>query len=257
MKKNLLSLACAFILLSGLLIPPAGVYAASNPCPDEYTVQNHDTLISIADLCGTTVSNILALNPQIANSNLIYNGQVLRVRGKVIPSYRVTYATTLPTTYTILEGDTFLSIAGQFGTTIWEILQANPNMNYFTRLVPGLKLNIPGSKTTTSFTILKSYVVYYPNPRVTLSAYMGAPGDDIHVYVSGFPEGASIDYVIGESGKSAAFLYDGTVDEDGNASLTFEIPAWAQKERTWIVFVKTTSHKDGVEAAAPLLRITE
>ncbi len=94
-----------------LFVPPGAVFAASNPCSDEYTVQNHDTLISIADLCGTTVSNILALNPQVANSNLIYNGQVLRVRGKVIPSYRVTYTSTSPATYTILEGDTFLSIA--------------------------------------------------------------------------------------------------------------------------------------------------
>ena len=45
-----------------------------------HTVQRGDTLRIIANRYGTTVDAILALNPNIKNPNLIYVGQVVRVR---------------------------------------------------------------------------------------------------------------------------------------------------------------------------------
>ena len=45
-----------------------------------YVVQYGDTLRIIANKFGTTVDTILTLNPGIINPNLIYAGQVLRVR---------------------------------------------------------------------------------------------------------------------------------------------------------------------------------
>ncbi|NLG69252.1 MAG: LysM peptidoglycan-binding domain-containing protein [Firmicutes bacterium] len=53
---------------------------ASIPCPpgsQRYTVQPGDTLFFIAQRFGTTVDAILAINPQIANPNLIFPGQVI------------------------------------------------------------------------------------------------------------------------------------------------------------------------------------
>ena len=44
-----------------------------------YTVQWGDTLRMIATRYGTTVENLMALNPQISNRHWIYAGQVLRV----------------------------------------------------------------------------------------------------------------------------------------------------------------------------------
>ena len=44
-----------------------------------YTVQAGDTLSKIAKLYGTTVSNIMALNPQILDANKISIGQVIRI----------------------------------------------------------------------------------------------------------------------------------------------------------------------------------
>jgi LysM repeat protein len=44
-----------------------------------YTVQWGDTLKIIATRYGTTVDNLLALNPQIWNAHWIYAGQVIRV----------------------------------------------------------------------------------------------------------------------------------------------------------------------------------
>ena len=48
--------------------------------PQNHTVQRGETLRIIANKYGTTVDALLALNPGIKNANLIYVGQVIRVR---------------------------------------------------------------------------------------------------------------------------------------------------------------------------------
>lgn len=257
MKTFLLSLMIAWLFAGQLVTPAAAAPLAAAACGTTYTVQNKDTLAKIAELCGTTVAEILDLNPQIANPNLIYNGQVLLIHGRRPSAIRVTYTTTAPTTYTVKDGDTFLDIATMFGVTIWDITQANPGLTFFTKLTPGMELEIPAAKKTTSYTIYKmnTYVVYYPNARVTLSAIAAQPGDDIHVYVSDFPPGSRIDYQIGLLGNTYSYLYDGVVDEDGNASLTFEIPAAAKEGESWVIFVTTTSRKEVVSATSPIIRI--
>ncbi|HEX7065860.1 MAG TPA: LysM peptidoglycan-binding domain-containing protein [Bacillales bacterium] len=45
----------------------------------EYAVQPGDTLLGIANTFGVTVDQILQINPQIANPNLLYVGQVIRI----------------------------------------------------------------------------------------------------------------------------------------------------------------------------------
>jgi len=244
-------------LIAGGVVSPVGAapFASSVPCGNSYIVQNKDTLLKIAELCGTTVDNILALNPQIGNSNLIYIGQELRVKGKAYPVIRVMRKTTFPTTYTVQEGDTFLKIATLYDITIWEIIQANPGFTFFTRLVAGMKIAIPASTRVTSYTLQDPANEVYRNPRVAVSTTLAEPGDDIHVLVSGFPPGAWIDYQIGITGQSYAFLYDGTISDDGTASLTFEIPTSAKDNDLWIVFVATTSQKVGVQAYSPVIRI--
>jgi LysM repeat protein len=48
--------------------------------PQNHTVQRGETLRIIANRYGTTVDALLGLNPNIQNPNLIYVGQVIRVR---------------------------------------------------------------------------------------------------------------------------------------------------------------------------------
>ena len=45
-----------------------------------YTIKKGDTLGAIANRYHTTVSNLMALNPHIKNANLIYAGDVIRIR---------------------------------------------------------------------------------------------------------------------------------------------------------------------------------
>ena len=57
---------------------PGGNYDTSG-WQSTYTVQWGDTLRKIAARYGTSVSNLMALNPQIWSPNVIYAGQVIRI----------------------------------------------------------------------------------------------------------------------------------------------------------------------------------
>lgn len=107
---------------------PAPKPATSNT----YTVRSGDTLSGIAAKYGTTYQHLAAIN-NIANPNLIYPGQVLKVTGSAKPATR---------TYTVRSGDTLSGIAAKYGTTYQAIAAknniANPNLIY-----PGQVLQIP------------------------------------------------------------------------------------------------------------------
>jgi LysM repeat protein len=48
-------------------------------CESTYIVQPTDSIARIAEKCGVSVQEIIALNPQIENTNMIYRGQVIRL----------------------------------------------------------------------------------------------------------------------------------------------------------------------------------
>jgi len=62
-----------------VLYIPTGYTPPPQPSYNTYVVQWGDTLGKIAARSGITVSNILAVNPQIHNASLIYVGQVINL----------------------------------------------------------------------------------------------------------------------------------------------------------------------------------
>lgn len=89
-----------------------------------YYVQAGDTLSSIANKFGTTISNLVSIN-HISNPNVIYVGQKIYV-GEATQGQS--------NAYTVQAGDTLSAIASKFGTT-WQALAqknglANPNVIY-------------------------------------------------------------------------------------------------------------------------------
>ncbi|WP_324669852.1 LysM peptidoglycan-binding domain-containing protein [Geochorda subterranea] len=119
---------------------------ASIPCPpgsQRYTVQPGDTLFFIAQRFGTTVDAILAINPQIANPNLIFPGQII-----CIPIARPPGVCPPNTVaYTVQPGDTLFFIAQRFGTTVDAILAANPQITNPSLIFPGQVICIPRGGT--------------------------------------------------------------------------------------------------------------
>ncbi|EGO2602537.1 LysM peptidoglycan-binding domain-containing protein, partial [Enterococcus faecalis] len=93
-----------------------------------HVVQYGETLSSIAYQYGTDYQTLAALNG-LANPNLIYPGQVLKVNGSAVSNV-----------YTVLYGDNLSSIAAKLGTTYQALAAlnglANPNLIY-----PGQTLN--------------------------------------------------------------------------------------------------------------------
>lgn len=96
-----------------------------------YTVVSGDNLSSIASRFNTTVAEICRIN-NIANANLIYPGQVLKLNGALENN---------SFNYTVKAGDNLSSIAAKYNTTWQEIARinglSNPNIIY-----PGQVLKI-------------------------------------------------------------------------------------------------------------------
>lgn len=120
-----------------LIIPGGSTLAPSQPSNSgtTYTVKSGDTLSGIAAKFGTTYQKIAADNG-IANPNIIYTGQVLKINGG-----GSTQTNNTGRTYVVKSGDTLSGIAAKFGTTYQKIARdnniANPNIIH-----PGQKLII-------------------------------------------------------------------------------------------------------------------
>lgn len=92
-----------------------------------YTVRYGDTLSGIASRYGTSTSTLASING-IANANLIYPGQVLKLSGG--SSAR---------SYTVRSGDTLSGIASRLGTS-WTSLKAKNGIANANLIYPGQTL---------------------------------------------------------------------------------------------------------------------
>lgn len=102
-----------------------------------YTVKSGDTLSGIANQYNTTVNQIVSLN-QLSNPNLIYVGQVLKLKNSQTTnssssSSSSTAATTVGT-YIVKAGDTLSAIASRYSTSSSTLASlnslSNPNLIY-------------------------------------------------------------------------------------------------------------------------------
>jgi LysM repeat protein len=116
---------------------------------DTYIVKRGDTLLKLATRFNTTVDRLLALNTDITNRNLIYEGQRLAV-----PSGRTPAPDPAPgQTYVVVSGDTLRKIADRFGVTVADILKLNPTITDPNRIFPGQRIVIP--EAATHYTVVR------------------------------------------------------------------------------------------------------
>lgn len=112
---------------------PTPTNTATPSGPFEYTVQELDTLSSIATKFSTDLQTILALNPQIDATTL-----VIRVGDKILipaPDTELPTATPIPANiasgtivkYTVVAGDTLAAIAEKFNSTVDAIMKIAEN----------------------------------------------------------------------------------------------------------------------------------
>lgn len=118
-----------------------------------YTVKSGDTLSGIASQYNTTVNQIVSLN-QLSNPNLIYVGQVLKLKNSQTTnssSSSSSTATTTAGTYTVKAGDTLSAIASRYSTSSSTLALlnslSNPNLIYV-----GQVLKVSSNASTSSST---------------------------------------------------------------------------------------------------------
>jgi LysM repeat protein len=110
------------------------------PGSTPYTVQDGDTLYSIARMFGSSVSAIMAANPSISDMSMIFTGQMLCIPGMASkPMPAPCPAGTMP--YAVQEGDTLTSIAERFSVSVYALTVANPGFSAG-GIIPGMQLCI-------------------------------------------------------------------------------------------------------------------
>ena len=139
-RKIFVQVSVFTIFLLALLAIPASALAGGY-CDSTYVVQWGDTLSSIAQRCGTTVSAIYAANPGI--SGYLYAGQLL-----IMPGYSSCGncpPTNYGNTYVVRYGDSFAKIANRFGVSIYDLWAANPYIWDINVIYVGQVLSVPSS----------------------------------------------------------------------------------------------------------------
>jgi LysM repeat protein len=94
---------------------------APTPAPvNNYVAQRGDSMSSIAAAHGMSLATLESYNPQIANFNLIYVGEVIHLGTGNQPAYN---------TYRVVSGDTLSGIAARFGLSLGQIEAMNPQLS--------------------------------------------------------------------------------------------------------------------------------
>ena len=114
-----------------------GTAAAWSGCSTSYMVQYGDTLGSIANTCGTSVTALRLANPNLGY--WIYAGQTLWLPGAFVDNGNG-YAT-----YVVARGDTLKSLAARFGTSMSMLGSLNGISNY-NLIYEGQRLTVPSDQ---------------------------------------------------------------------------------------------------------------
>lgn len=132
--KKLLQLFVMAALLLASFATTSSAQAAS--CGTSVTVVSGDTLLKIANRCGTTVSALRRANPEIGWGSLIYPGQVLQLPGAILGTDGGFFI------YIVARGETLRSLASRFGTTVDALLAANPDITNPNLIYEGQRLKV-------------------------------------------------------------------------------------------------------------------
>ncbi|MGF7186925.1 LysM repeat protein [Desulfitispora alkaliphila] len=139
-----------------------------------YVVQPGDTLFIIAQRLGVTVEDILRATPAIADSDLIFPGQILRIPTVGFPD--------APSEdyigYVVQPGVLLDDIAEIFNITVDTILEFNPTV-----IFPGRIYTIPTRNIE-------------PVPTFNFFEYVVRPGDSLFIIADRFGLGVTVDSLL-------------------------------------------------------------
>ena len=124
------------LVLPGAVLPGAG-------STNVYVIASGDTLKTLANQYNITLEALLALNPGVANANLIYEGQRLNV-----PAAGASQPPAASQKYTVVKGDTLRKIAERVNTSVDEILKLNAQISNPNIIYVGQVITLPAAAST-------------------------------------------------------------------------------------------------------------
>lgn len=255
MKRFVYFFVVATMLL-GLFFSPltASPAAAESTCGDTYTVLKGDYIAKISQKCNVTVDTIRKANPEIKDLNLIYPGQVIRLKVDAsVPTPTPTPTTPATSgTYTVVRGDYLSAIAKRFNTTVTDILKVNPEIKNASLIYVGQVIKLPaGVSTPTTGTPSTP-----AGMSIILSTRTAKVGAQVEVKVTGFPANKDVDFRLGKEGSAYSVAVDAKTDANGAATAKVTIPSGAVVNEKWVVKVLTTELAKVVEITSPTITIS-
>ncbi len=133
---TILSLILVLVLLVSVAPMASAAPAEGGSCLWTHLVRPGDTLGAIAFYYGTTVSDLLTLNPRLSSADLIYWGTTICVSTTQTPP------PPFGSTYTVVSGDTLGYIAYRFGALLGDLVRTN-NLGNPDIIFSGENLSVP------------------------------------------------------------------------------------------------------------------
>lgn len=127
------------ILPGQVLNIPTAVQPTPPTGATQYVVRPGDTMSMIARRFGVTLQALVAANPQIANPNILFPGQIVYVPARPVEP--------VPPTGTkfhiVKSGETLTAIATMYNTTVAKLLELNPTITNPDVIQIGQRIVVP------------------------------------------------------------------------------------------------------------------
>lgn len=203
----------AVLATVGLVAWGPGIAQAASPCRTSVTVTRGDTLSRIAGRCDVTERGILNANPAVQGSDDLQAGMDLKLPASSADSTFDAFTAQLRG-YATQASDAVESVANQVGSSVQELLDANPDLHQRLGKL-GDHLNIPGANAA--------------RQELSIAPQSGAPGSSVTVSAIGLPKNSQILIGAGAPRAASQALDRARTTDAGTLQVTIPVPAWASE----------------------------
>ena len=147
-----------------------------------YTIQNGDTLYSIAKKYNTTVQEIIDLN-YLKNNNLSI-GQIIRIPEMYTPEDQMVLPNYI--NYTVKRGDNLYTIARNNNISVYTLMKDNALTDNNLKIGQTLKIRVPGTSNIVEDECFGVDYIPPASPNISTINYVVKKGDNLYTIARKF-----------------------------------------------------------------------